>query len=406
MKILIVHQHFNTPDQGGAIRSYYIATGLREKGYQVEVITAHQQSRYLKKTLSGVTVHYLPVYYDNSQGFWSRVYAFARFAWLAWVKAKSIPDISLCYTISTPLTAGWVALRLKRRKGIPFVFEVGDLWPEAPMQMGVLKNPWLIRRLRSFERKVYREARQVVALSPDIKQGVQAVAPECQVSVVPNMCDCDYFQPAPSTRQHKLALGLPDKFLVLYFGTIGKANHLEFLIEAAKCASQSSSQVHFVVAGKGSELARIKRMAKGLSNITFLGHGSKEVGRELLLACDANYISYADIPVLSTGSPNKFFDGLAAGKLTVLNIGGWLKELAERDQLGIYVNPYKPQDLHEKLQPFVQDASLLGRYQKNARRAAEEKFSKKLAIEKLQRIIDPQTPEALSSTGPAYTLTG
>ena len=172
MKVLIIHQYFNTPHSGGPLRSYYLARGLKSFGHEIEIITSHNQKTRLQKEIGDFKVHYLPVFYDNKLGFIRRILAFLKFAWLAYRKAITIDKIDLCYAISTPLTTGWVARKLKRRLGIPYVFEVGDLWPEAPVQMGVIKWPWLVSIIRRFEKSVYSNAEQLVALSPGIKEGI------------------------------------------------------------------------------------------------------------------------------------------------------------------------------------------------------------------------------------------
>ncbi|RZM24687.1 MAG: hypothetical protein EOO88_22005, partial [Pedobacter sp.] len=78
-KILYLHQYFLTPEQGGAIRSYYLAKALVEKGYEVEVITSHNEKEDKTVIVEGIKVHYLSVYYDNSLGFIGRVSSFFNF---------------------------------------------------------------------------------------------------------------------------------------------------------------------------------------------------------------------------------------------------------------------------------------------------------------------------------------
>jgi len=112
MKILYIHQYFRTPDEGGAIRSYYLAKGLVEHGIEVELITSHNKPNSLITEIDGIKVHYLPVYYDNSQGFLQRTYAFFKFMRLARKKARQISDIDICYATSTPLTIGLSAIIL------------------------------------------------------------------------------------------------------------------------------------------------------------------------------------------------------------------------------------------------------------------------------------------------------
>ena len=79
MKIIYIHQYFKTPQEGGAIRSYYLAKGLVDDGFEVEMITAHNESTYRNVSIEGINVHYLPVPYDNGMGFVQRVLAYIKF---------------------------------------------------------------------------------------------------------------------------------------------------------------------------------------------------------------------------------------------------------------------------------------------------------------------------------------
>jgi len=193
MKILIIHQYFNTPESGGPLRSYYLAHGLISNGYEVEIITSHNLKSPIEKEVQGIKVHYLPVYYNNSLRFLARIYAFIKFARLAYKKALLINGVDLCYAISTPLTVGWVAWKLKSSHDIPYFFEVGDLWPEAPIQMGVVRSHWIIKPIKHFEKSIYAGADRVIALSPGIKQSILKTSPNSLVSIIPNMSDCQFF---------------------------------------------------------------------------------------------------------------------------------------------------------------------------------------------------------------------
>ena len=406
MKILIIHQYFNAPHLGGPLRSYYLARGLKSDGHQVEIITAHNQKKEATVMLEGIRVHYLPVYYDNRLGFQRRILAFLKFAWLAYYKAFSLEGINLCYAISTPLTVGWVARRLRHRKGIPYIFEVGDLWPEAPVQMGVIRNPWIIDRLRRFEKSIYQKAYKLVALSPGIRSGILRIAPDSEVITVPNMADCQFFDFKPKDSRLESKFEVRGKLVVTYFGAAGKANHLDYLVEAARFASEVDHRLHFLIMASGSELERLKKQAKkhSLQNLDFLEYRNRAGLREVLNVTDVVYVSYADVPILTTGSPNKFFDGLAAGKLMVVNFSGWLKDITEQHQIGFYVNPQKPQMLAELLSPLVTDRQALQLAQSNARLLAETIFSRSLSIKKILNTLKPEEPSTIKAPG-VYNLT-
>lgn len=153
MKVLLLHQHFNTPAKGGAIRSYYLATALAAKGIQVTVITAHNEKVYRRENIENIDVHYLPVAYDNRFGFMARSSAFMKYVNGAVKLAGQFHDVDYCYAISVPLTVGVVAMWIKMRYKIPYIFEVGDLWPEAPIQLGFINNFVFAQALYALEKE-------------------------------------------------------------------------------------------------------------------------------------------------------------------------------------------------------------------------------------------------------------
>ena len=104
-KILYIHQYFKTPDEGGCVRSYHLAKGLVAHGYEVVLITAHNSNKYEKKDIEGISVHYLPVAYDNSFGFSQRIRSFLRFFRKAVAIAGKEKSISFAYVMPWWLVA-------------------------------------------------------------------------------------------------------------------------------------------------------------------------------------------------------------------------------------------------------------------------------------------------------------
>src|SRR5690606_26644135 len=115
-----------------------------------------------------IEVHYLPVAYDNRFGFSQRSKSFLKFVSLATKWVGTLKDINICYAISTPLTTGIAARIIKLRYKIPYIFEVGDLWPEAPIQMKFIKGVFFRKSLYRLEKLIYKGAQSIVALSPMI----------------------------------------------------------------------------------------------------------------------------------------------------------------------------------------------------------------------------------------------
>lgn len=383
MKILILHQHFKTPLTGGAIRSWYLAKGLVDSGHQPVVITSHNEKQYLHTTIDGIEVHYLPVSYDNAFDYYKRSAAFLRFVAQSIRVASRIRGVDRIYAISVPLTIAFVARWVSFRKNVPYYFEVGDLWPDAPIQMGFIRNPLMKSMLYSLERSAYRKAEAVVALSPPIRDAILRKEPGAKVLMIPNMSDCGFYKPESKDPQVEKKFDVAGKFVVSYVGATGLANGLDYLLECANSSSKAGLPIHFIVCGTGALLERLKKSSANLrlQNMTFTGFVDREGVRGVMSITDAVFVCYKDIPILETGSPNKFFDGLASGKLILINFGGWIKKEIEENKCGVMISKTDPTDFVRKIRVFLTDVDLLRQYQDASRKLAEGKFERRKLIQ-------------------------
>jgi glycosyltransferase involved in cell wall biosynthesis len=388
VKVLIIHQHYNTPSRGGPLRSYYLAQALADFGFQPIVITAHHKP-YAVEKLKGVEVHYLPVPYDNSYTFYKRGFAFLRFVLGAIRLASKFRDAKIVYAISVPLTVGLVAMWIKRRHKIPYVFEVGDLWPDAPVEMGYVRNVVLKKTLYRLESNIYRNASAVVALSPAIKMSIERKISGKEIHLIPNMADTDFFRPSEKKPTAERKYDVVEKFVVSYTGALGAANGLEYFLHCARQSQQALLPVHFILCGEGAMKKMLTRKINqlGLKNMTMLPLQNREGVREILNVSDASFICYDKFPILETGSPNKYFDALAAGKLVMVNFSGWVREEIERQQCGVYCDTQSPDDFTKKIKPFLEDPVLTRKYQIAARRVAEDNYSRRQLSKKFLDVV-------------------
>ena len=386
MKILILNQHFKSPQTGGLIRTYYLAKALVDNGHEVVVITGGNEKKYREETLEGIKIHHLPVAYENAFGFGKRSISFLIYVWKSIRLAKKFSNIDLCYAVSAPLTVGLAALYLKKTKNLKFIFEVGDLWPDAPVQMEVVKNYFFVNALYAFEKMIYKEADSIVALSQPIKEAIENKIvfdklrlTEKKIYIVPNFSDCDFYKPSVKNPMLEEKVGVNGKFVVAYIGAVGVANGLDYFIECANTSRKANLPIHFIICGDGAKLQHLKSVAEKLQlkNISFTGFVNRDGVKELMNVVDAAFVCYKNISILETGSPNKYFDALAAGKLIVINFGGWIKNEIEKMQCGIFVDPKHPTDFIKKIETFVVDKKLLEQYQQASRTLAEGKYERK-----------------------------
>lgn len=386
VKVLILHQHLKTPETGGALRSYYLAKALVDARIEVVFITGWNEKKYEIRNVDGIEVHYLPIAYDNAFGFASRSLSFIRFAFRSYSIARKIKDVSVCYAISVPLTIGLPAIWLKKDKKIPFIFEVGDLWPEAPIQLGFITNSFFKAFLYRIEKWIYRQADSIVALSEPIRNSILKKVPGKKVHLIPNMADCAFYVPIknkegighPDSNREALSDAINEKFVVSYIGATGIANGLDYFLECARNSAKANLPIHFILAGDGAQLQHLKKSAQqlALSNITFTGLVNRDQVNEIMKVTDAIFVCYKNVPILETGSPNKYFDGLAAGKLIINNFGGWIKNEIEETKCGTSLDPKHPTDFVRKIEPFLHERKLLTAYQASSRQLAEKKYSR------------------------------
>ena len=398
MRIVYVHQYFLTPQMPGGTRSYEWARRLVRQGHEVHVVTADilapKGSRLWRTSeIEGITVHWLPVPYSNEQSYARRVWAFLRFMLWSSVKSTALkPELVLA--TSTPLTVavpGIVASRLRR---VRFVFEVRDLWPELPIQVGALRDPVSRGLARALARLAYRSAAHIVALSPGMAAGVRSygIAAD-RVTVVPNASDLELFAGgAEDGRQLRAAHPwLGDRPLVVYAGTFGIANDVEWLVRLAEAVRPIDADVRFLLVGDGRRLAAVRDLARerGLLDSTVFVHDPvpKAQMPGILAAADVAASVFAPLPGMVDNSANKFFDALAAGRPVLLNYGGWQADLVREHGAGLVVDRDDLDGSARELVSLLRDGETLATSGKAARALAEQQFSRETLFETFEAVV-------------------
>lgn len=392
MTILYIHQYFKTPAEPGGTRSYWIAKKLVSEGHKVIMLTASDTQTTKRKRIvhiDGIEVIYLKVSYDQKMGIWKRLVSFIGFMLRSSWVAFSLKNIDLVFATSTPLTVGVPALLLKWFKKIPFIFEVRDLWPEVPIQMKGLTNPLAIKMAVWLEKTIYRNAKHVIALSPGMQDGVTKYVQKSKTSVIPNMAKTEVFYPREINTSLLKELGLKsNSFKIIHFGSLGIANEALSILKSAQ-SLRNNDLVEFIFIGGGAQETELVNfsLTNKLKNVHFLGKYSMAETSEIVNLCDASIVSFKNIPILYTNSPNKFFDSLAAGKPVFVNSAGWTKNLVETADCGFYVNPEIPLDLADKIIQLQNNPEMRIRMGKKARELALRKFDKDSLCNQISELI-------------------
>jgi glycosyltransferase involved in cell wall biosynthesis len=395
MHVIYLHQYFNTPDMSGSTRSFEVGRRMVAAGHQVDIITSWREPTVRKgwftTDVAGMRVHWLPVRYSNHMKYLGRLIAFFEFAIRAAGRARDIRG-DVVFATSTPLTIAIPAVYAARRRGIPMVFEVRDLWPELPIAIGALKNPILRRVARMLERFSYSNAAAVIALSPGMAQGImQTGYPGEKIVVVPNASDLEFFQRNPSEgREFRRQMGIDEgKILVGYLGTLGRVNGVSYLVRVA-AALKNDPRFVFVTVGDGQERELVAALARSENvlddNFLMFSKIAKVQVPALLSAVDIATSLVVPVPQMELNSANKFFDALAAGCCVAINYGGWHAELLEEAQAGIRLNS-DPRQAAAELQALADENGKIATAGLNARKLAEQKFSRDDLALKVQSVL-------------------
>lgn len=407
MKVLYYHQYFSTPAGPAGTRSYALAHSLVEAGHQVQMVCLQDARTHTGLSgpftagcrsglVDGIEVIEFDLPYSNHAGLLERALVFLRYSWQS-LRLALRSDADLIFATTTPLTAGIPGITARWLRGIPFVFEVRDLWPELPRAMGVVRNPLLLRALSVLEWCSYHSADACIGLAPGICQGIadRGVATS-RITSIPNACDLDLFHPlAPDQSiQPELIPGVAaGSFVAAFTGAHGQANGLDAVLDlAAELCRRGRHDIQLLLIGDGRCKPALEQRAaaENLQNCHFLPLVPKpQLAQLLRQAVHVGLMVLADVPAFYRGtSPNKFFDYLACGLAVVNNYPGWLADLIQNHQLGVPVPPRDPKAFADALIALADNPVQLQTMGANARALAESKFSRVLLAAQWSQVLE------------------
>ena len=385
MKIIYLHQHFGTPRLSHGTYSYEWARRLVASGHEVHMLAGDRSGQapgWYETEEAAIHVHWYPVAYSNQMSYKRRIGAFMRFAWVAARRAVGLPG-DLVYATSTPLTVALPGVYVARKKSIPMVFEVADLWPEMPIAVGALKNPLTIAAARWMERFAYRNSAHIFAQSPGMKEGIVGAGyPQDRVTVIPACCDAAEFQ-VPARRGHQFRSRYPwlgDRPLVVYGGSLNYLNDVGYLARVAAEVRRRDPEIRFLIIGRGVEEEQIRRTARrlGVLDETFFMHPPIPRAQmpAVLSAADIATSVFRDIKQMWANAANKLFDALAAGRPIAINHQGWIAQMIRQTGCGLVLDVHDVRSAADALVAALRDRPWLTRAGAAARRVAEERFNR------------------------------
>jgi colanic acid biosynthesis glycosyl transferase WcaI len=404
VKLLVLCPHYapDTAPTGEVMTS--IGTELIARGHELHVVTSLPWYRHhrIEPGWEGRVVHHEDVdgaritrvhpFPTDKRNIPARAAAFAGFTVLSTVmglvgRPGERPDAVLA--MSPPLTLGAAGWLVARRWGVPFVFNIQDVFPDVAVEVGAITDPRVIRLASWLERWSYRRSDAVTVLSDDLRDNlvgkIRGTVPDAEdrIRVIPNFVDTSRITPAdPEAGSYRREHGLSGKRVVMYAGNVGFSQSLELMVAAARTLRErpDMADVVFVINGGGSARPSIEEQAAGLDNVVFVDYQPKERLPEVLAAADVHVVPLRR-GLARASVPSKTYSILAAGRPIVASVdeGTEVARLVEKAGAGLAVPPEDPEAFTEAVVALLEDpdrAAAMGR----AGRAFVESWASPAAI--------------------------
>lgn len=396
MRILFLTDNFPPEVNAPASRTFEHCREWVRLGHEVTVVTGvpnfpagrihpgYRNRMFQREMIDGIDLVRVWTYITGNEGFLRRIIDYQSFMVSATVASAWLPTPDVVVGTSPQFFTACAASAVARLKGVPFVFELRDLWPESIKAVGAMRDSVLIRALERLELHLYRRATRIVSVTRSFREILarRGIDP-AKIDVVTNGADLARFSPQPRDQAVARELGLENRFVVGYIGTHGMAHALETVLVAADRLRHEGFA--FLLLGDGARKEALQAQARSMSldNVVFVDSVPKQDVPRYWSLLDAAIIHLKKTPLFSTVIPSKLFECMAMGIPVLHGVAGESAEIVTREEVGLVFEPENAAELCEKLQQLRQSDSLRARFRERGVAAARNYDRVKLAKDML-----------------------
>jgi colanic acid biosynthesis glycosyl transferase WcaI len=384
VKLVVLTPHFepDTAPTGNVVTQ--IVHELANRGHELEVITSlpwyREHSiepgyggRLVRRedTPWGQIIRLHPFPTSNKRAIGRRLASFVAFSAVAAMLGARGGRADGVLAVSPPLTLGLDGWAIARARRAAYVFNIQDVYPDVAVELGVLKNPRVIKLAESVERFCYARADAVTVLSEDIAANLAEKTDASKIKLIPNFVDTVRIKPTPKNNTYRQEHGLLGKTVVMYAGNVGLSQSLELVLEAASALAYESNLV-FVINGQGAAREALQRKARGLDNVLFVDAQPEERLPELLAAADIHLVALKR-GLAASSVPSKTYSIMAAGRPTIASVdaGSEVARLLEGAGAGIAVPAEDPEAFTKAVRRLLDSPDEVAQMGHAARRFVE-----------------------------------
>ncbi len=402
MKILFITDNFTPEVNAPATRTYEHAQEWIKMGVDVTVITCvpnfpngkvfdgYENRFYQKEYIDGIEVIRVWSYMSINIGFFKRVADYISFSITSFLVGL-FQNADIIIATSPQFFTTWSAYLLNKVKGIPWIFELRDIWPESIQSVGAIRYQRVINILEKIELGLYRDSNGVIAVTDAFKRNlINRGIDKDKISVITNGSNIELFHIREKDVELLERLNLKDKFIIGYIGTHGMAHSLDFIVKSISKIDDDT--IHFLFIGDGAMKQIIIDLAKelNLKNITFLDPITKKEVPKYLSIVDVSLAPLKKSDTFKSVIPSKIFEASAMRKPTLLGVEGQAKEIIEKYGAGVCYEPENEKDFIDKVYLLKNDKNLYNSCKKGCMELAL-KFDRKVLAHKMLNIIKNMT---------------
>jgi glycosyltransferase involved in cell wall biosynthesis len=396
--IVLLTQYFPPEIGGGSQRSVGFVEELAALGADVTVVTPFpsyllskdqiekKYKLYEKSALpSGITVYRTFVYSSDRGKFVKRILYYLSFMFSSVIVTLfKIKKIDCLITISPPYFTGISGAVIKKIKRLKFIFDIGDLWPEGAIQLGYLKNKFVISLAEAGERWIYKNSDVINVVTRLTKEKLLKNHKFIKkILYAPNFVNTDVIKKSPKNDSIIDRLSLRGKMVFGYAGNIGSAQGLKIVADAAEM-TKGINDIAYLVIGEGVDCELLKNLKteKKLDNLILHPPVSREKIVDYISVFDVMIIPLIKNELFKITIPSKLYESMAAEIPVLLGVDGEAKKIVEEAECGLWFEPENAVSLKEKIMEFYNNKMLAQKLGANGRKVAERDFSRKSVIGK------------------------
>lgn len=398
MRILFLTHYFPPEVNAPASRTYeHAKEWVKDENTFVTMITnnpnhpegvlyeGYENRWFQKEEIDGIEVIRVKTYLAPNKAVFKRTINYLFYMLMAQAGSLRVdkPDVVIATSPQFFCACGGYLVSLFKR--VPFVFELRDIWPESIVTVGAIKKSVIIRFFETIELFLYKSSDWIISLTDSfkedlIKRGIDAK----KITVIKNGVDLDNFKREQiNVEKFKRELGVEEKKIVSYIGTLGMAHALDKILDCAKNL-QTLKDMHFFIVGSGAEKDELenKREKENIKNVTFVGQVSKEEVKKYYAISDIGLVALRKDELFKSVIPSKIFEYMAMEVPIIIGVDGEARKIVEESGGGIYVEPENVEQMTEALRVLIQNKETIAEMGKNARMYVERNFDRKELAQK------------------------